>query len=192
MSMCGNVGTPISMQSAPDMVARTDYAANDGSTGVYWWFGSPSDPATLTQGDDPNWAKNWHSEQNGWTPPMNGISYERSEVEMGWITDGVSNTIFCGEKYMGPDWYYTGTDPADNENMYVGFDNDTHRSTYSPPMRDTPGYGDMYRFGSAHYGAAHFSMCDGSVRRISYSVDPPTFQNLGSRNDGQTIDLSKL
>ena len=111
---------------------------------------------------------------------------------MASITDGASNTIFCGEKYMGPDWYSNGMDPADNENMYVGFDNDTHRSTSSPPLRDTPGYGNMYLYGSPHYGGAHFALCDGSVRRISYGVNPQTFRNLGSRNDGQAIDPTKL
>ena len=94
---------------------------------------------------------------------------------------------------MCPDSYYTGNDIADNESLYQGFENDTTRTTYYPPMRDTPGYySDSLHFGSAHYGGCHFALCDGSVRRISYGVDAKTFQYLGSRNDGQAIDPTKL
>ena len=129
---------------------------------------------------------------NGWNAPQNGVSYERSEIKAASITDGTSNTIFCGEKYLGPDWYSTGSDGADNENQYVGYDNDIYRTTDAQPLRDTPGYDDYTHFGSAHYGGCHFALCDGSVRRISYGVDPTTFGNLGCRNDGQAIDPTKL
>ena len=178
VGFCGNAGLVFINPTSAGYVARTDYTANYGSTGVYYYF---TGPWTLTQGDDPKWAGNWHTPANGWLPAQNGISYERSEVGMALITDGVSNTIFAGEKYLNPDCWYDGEDGADNENMYCGFNNDTHRSTADPPMRDTPGYYDQYRFGSTHYGGCHFAMCDGSVRRISYGVDPQTFQNLGSR-----------
>ena len=177
LAFCGNAGLIFMSPASADLVARTDYVANYGSTGAYEYF---TGPVTLTQGDDPAWAGNWHTPQNGCLA-QNGISYERSEIGLALITDGASNTIMCGEKYLGPDWYYTGLDGADNESMYCGFNNDSHRSTAAPPLRDTPGYGDGFRFGSPHYGGAHFGLCDGSVRRISYGVDPLTFQNLGSR-----------
>ena len=117
---------------------------------------------------------------------------------MASITDGASNTIFCGEKYLGPEYYQIGISPGDNESMYVGFDNNVFRNTNSPPLRDTRGQtGTVLTtsntlFGSIHYGGANFAMCDGSVRRISYSVDQQTFQWLGSRNDNQAIDPTKL
>ena len=68
------------------------------------------------------------------------------------MLDGLSQTILVGEKYLDPDNYYSGTDMADNENIYVGFDNDIYRTANysrtqpdsggngSPPMQDTPGY----------------------------------------------------
>ncbi len=77
------------------------------------------------------------------------------------VSDGLSNTYMVGEKYLNPDSYYDGSDPADNESMYAGMDNDTHRTTYCPvplpadyvpdhaPMQDTAGNLNMYTFGSS-------------------------------------------
>jgi type II secretory pathway pseudopilin PulG len=177
---CGNIGTAILINTP---VARSDYAVNCGSQQANDY--GPG-PATLAQGDDPSYP--WPS-----VAGMNGVSYQRSEVKAAMITDGTSNTFFCGEKYLAPDFYFNGQSDGDNDaGMYVGFDNDIYRNTYSPPMPDTPGYDDIFRFGSAHSIGCQFAMCDGSTRRISYAIDPLTFQYLGSRNDGQAIDPSKL
>ena len=187
LAYCGNLGQAVQI-SSDNMQTRADYGANSSDTGNDQYFGGPS---TLAEGDA--WGKIPLGQSgNGWNAPQNGVCYERSEIKVASITDGTSNTIFCGEKYLGPDWYLTGTSGADNESMYMGYDNDMYRSSDSPPIRDTPGYDDCTHYGSAHYGAAHFAMCDGSVRRISYGVDKLTFQNLGCRNDGQAIDPTKL
>ena len=190
LANCGNAGM-ISISSGNDMVARSDYAANCGSGTVGQYAG----PGTLQQGDDPSY-NSWGPPPN--TPPLNGVCFQRSELRMASITDGAGNTIFCGEKYLGPEYYQIGISPGDNESMYVGFDDDVFRNTNSPPLRDTKGQtGTVLTtsntlFGSIHYGGANFAMCDGSVRRISYSVDQQTFQWLGSRNDNQAIDPTKL
>ena len=39
-----------------------------------------------------------------------------------------------GEKYLNPDYYYNGGDGADNETMYTGYDNDSHRTTFYTPL----------------------------------------------------------
>lgn len=43
------------------------------------------------------------------------------------------------------------------------------------------------RFGSSHSGVFVVAMADGSVRGISYSIQPTVFLNLGIHNDGNVI-----
>ena len=182
------------------LVARTDYAICSGdlqSTGGHdgnqigsgpqsesandqmTYFATNRNFSSLAQCDSNNFA-NYH-----------GVSFERSTIRKDDVTDGLSCTILVGEKYVGTAFYGTGNIGADNENQYVGFDNDTNRVTANPiivkdtqnnnlpvgnPILDrgaspkmdgsAPGQwgGDnCYGFGSAHPNAANFVFCDGSV-----------------------------
>ena len=57
----------------------------------------------------------------------NGIFFYGSMIRVRDVTDGTSNTFLAGEKYVGPDWYTTGTDPGDNEDAMMGDNQDiTH------------------------------------------------------------------
>ena len=67
---------------------------------------------------------------------FNGISFELSMIRKDDITDGCSNTLLIGEKFMGPEYYYTGTQWSDDQDAYQGFDNDTFRMTNQAPLRD--------------------------------------------------------
>jgi hypothetical protein len=42
-------------------------------------------------------------------------------------------------------------------------------------------------FGSWHQAGVPFSMCDGSVRRISDSIDPSVLELLAMRNDRKPV-----
>jgi len=163
-------------------VARGDYAINAGSQLLDEYFPGPP---TLAAGDAPGYP--WHDPK-----ATNGISFERSEIQVAQVRDGLSNTVLLGEEYLNPDHYDTGLEPCDNENVYSGFDNDNSRSTYDPPMQDRPGYTDTFRFGGPHPGVCQFVFCDGSVHRLSYAIDRATFSRLGGRNDGQPIDASQF
>ncbi len=59
-------------------------------------------------------------------------------------------------------------------------------------MQDRTGY-DEYsmRFGAPHAGTFGMCMGDGSVQRISYSIDEETHYRLGVRNDGQAVSLNQ-
>ena len=161
--------------SSDNVQVRADYAANCGSQNANQWNGGP----TSLEG-----AKTF-----GWAADStcNGVSYQGSEVRLSDITDGTTFTFFVGEKYLNPDHYATGMDPADNESMYTGFNNDNFRNTYEQPREDTPGYGHERLFGSAHSGGCHFVFCDGSVHLINYSIDTQVYRLLGNRKDGVPI-----
>jgi prepilin-type N-terminal cleavage/methylation domain-containing protein/prepilin-type processing-associated H-X9-DG protein len=168
------------MTEKPNEVARTDYAANCGDQAFNEINPGPGDLAT---GDK---EETWTQAPFNKAKDCTGISFQRSRIKDKQITDGIGNTILYGEKYMNPALINTGTDPADNECMYVGFDNDNYRSTRLTPLRDT-NFVSAQHFGSIHPGAMNVVMCDGRNATISYSIDQKVFQNLGNRADGEVI-----
>src|SRR5262245_19811236 len=153
----------------PSVLARTDYGGNSGSQQANEWTGGPN---SLADGDSPTF---------GWPNPnnYNGIFYVRSQINIPSITRGTSNCFLVGEKYLNASRYRTGTDPGDNEAMYVGFDNDVNRTTFFPPMPDQPGVQDTRRFGSAHDGGLNMLMGDGSVQFFAYGIDPALWKEMG-------------
>jgi len=173
-------------------VGKTDYAANGGdyytdpSYGG-WDGGGPNDVPT---GQAPTAAAKFGAVAK----LANGIAYCGSQVSIAQVTDGTSNTYLLGEKYLMPDNYTNGADGGDNENMYMGDNEDIIRWTSSglPLSQDRNGDGVGHRFGSAHAAGFNMAFCDGSVRSISYSIDPTTHANLGNRKDNAVIDSSKF
>ncbi len=159
--------------ATPAVAARTDYAACSGSSGMDQEFPGPPDLAT---GDSPTYS---------WPDPsqFTGVIFQRSLISLINITNGTSNTFLAGEKYLNPDNYFNGVDVADNESIYVGFDNDTTRSTDGAPQRDLPGTSNNLIFGSAHFAGFNMVYCDGSVKFILYGTDPNVFLLAGNRSN---------
>lgn len=160
------------------MLARTDYAANAGTGGVPHAAGA-SDLA---------------SGLNIEAPARNGIAFERSEISLKDVTDGTTNTVMYGEKYLNTDHYVNGKGGADNESMFSGNNNDNYRSlgqSYGL-FYDTPGTNIYENFGSAHSAGVYFALCDGSVRLLGYTTDKTMLERLGDRKDGLVLDMGKL
>ncbi|HEX2477173.1 MAG TPA: CRTAC1 family protein, partial [Lacipirellulaceae bacterium] len=125
----------------------------------------------------------------GWDPPT---TFAR-------ITDGASKTLLVSEKRVPPYSYDAGGHGADDCGWGDGWDYDTMRASWFPIGRDVsiPESGlssNDYGFclGSGHSAGIHGLFGDGSARGISYDVDRLTLNRLGTRDDGEVIDESKL
>jgi prepilin-type N-terminal cleavage/methylation domain-containing protein/prepilin-type processing-associated H-X9-DG protein len=126
-------------------IARTDYAGNAGNGTSTADMGNTG-PAALAAVD---------AGYNSWiTNKHNGVMYQRSTVKFSKISDGTSKTALIGEKYVPTDYYTTGNCNGDDQNVFVGHDQDNLRYTGLPgapgatgvvgtgvigPFPDTPG-----------------------------------------------------
>jgi len=165
-------------------VAKTDYAANCGSTARVDWV----HPTNVANGESDQW---WTTNGDPLFARLDGVSGSGSYVTAAHVTDGLSNTYLVGEKNLNPDCYdgviaYSRYDGGDNEVAYGGWNRDYYRSAYyGTPRPDTPSFRGETIFGSAHTGSIAMAFADGSVRQVPYSVDAEVHRRLASRNDGQ-------
>lgn len=180
-------------------VGKSDYAANGGdrnfypNTGDLWRShcgnadcGPPSMPSNaeleaFTKAANENPARQ-----------ATGVVFVLSAITAASVSDGLSNTLFAGEKSLNPDFYSTGQSAGDNENMYVGVNGETVRNANSgtPPRQDARGVDAFNAFGSAHLNQFNAVRCDGSVLSISYDIDRTAYARIANRRDGQVLDTS--
>jgi prepilin-type N-terminal cleavage/methylation domain-containing protein/prepilin-type processing-associated H-X9-DG protein len=156
--------------------ARCDYAGNGGET-----MGQAGSTGVFV--------RTWATLPN---PPATAERFRR----LADLTDGTSNTIAVGEKQLGPS--VQGTAGGDNEPWNnSGWDEDNVRfgstdwagnlggldTDANHPTSASPTYWSR-KFGSSHSGGVNFVFCDGSVRTISYGIDPEQFRRACVINDG--------
>ncbi|RMF39611.1 MAG: DUF1559 domain-containing protein [Planctomycetota bacterium] len=159
--------------SYKDMVPKTDYAACEGD----YITDTDGGPRRLADGDNPLYP--WKP-----TDKATGVIFLRSQVRVGDISDGTSNTYLAGEKYVNREHYFDAKDLGYDQSLFSGVDLDLNRWTIDPPRVDGPEEG-FRLFGSAHAPGCFMLMCDGSVHLINYSIDASVHRHLGNRRDGQ-------
>jgi prepilin-type processing-associated H-X9-DG protein len=111
------------------------------------------------------------------------------------VTDGLSNTIFLGEKAVNRDFL---GDPGGwgDGSIYNGDQPGTVMRLGGYGLRianndqfGAPGPGTIPVWGSAHGQVCNFAMGDGSVQSLAKSLDEETLRRLCSRNDGEVVTL---
>jgi prepilin-type N-terminal cleavage/methylation domain-containing protein/prepilin-type processing-associated H-X9-DG protein len=127
-------------------------------------------------------------------------------VNMASVTDGLSNTLMVGEciiewhdhlTHQSTDWnggtgwaqsnggnYHCSTTVPINYPTDVNDDN----NWCSPPDRAYHNWNLSWGFKSRHSGGANFLFGDGHVAFLSQGIDMKTYQLLGCKNDGQTVN----
>lgn len=106
------------------------------------------------------------------------------------ITDGLSHTIFIGEKFAS----FQNFGKGDDTSIYNGSTLNCFRQAGpgkpifvpSPTGNAEPFSG----FGSFHSGVCQFSFGDGSVRMVRNKIDEANLGRLANRHDGQIITES--
>jgi hypothetical protein len=187
--------------AVPQLVAKTDYAMNggNGNLGIARGDSAPpgcDDVKNLTLWSATGTCGTWARNADNALVNLQGLVAIRSKVSLRQVSDGTSNTILVGEKFLRPINYDSGVgidgknDPGDNSAMYQGYDWDNTRFTGANklPREDAdPTAGNTQEqecFGSAHASGINLVNVDGSVQSVSYDVDPQVWSEMGHRANG--------
>ena len=120
--------------------------------------------------------------------PPGILGRQKSMTRLSNITDGLSNTLFFGEKHVRLGQFGNGNSEGDGS-VYNG---DILAFACRPAGRLNPlalSPTERYRtqFGSYHPGVCQFAFGDGSVRAIPVNISPSIMDALAIRDDGVPI-----
>jgi prepilin-type processing-associated H-X9-DG protein len=166
---------------------------HEGRESVWWCPSRPArvypvwayEPMTARMGD--------HCFADAFHPGL--IARGRVGVRVTQVTRGMSHTLLAAEKAINIAQAAFGRNWDDDFGRFSGWDWDSYRSTSAgPPLPDYQGtVGDAtwplgystqhgeYRFGSAHPGGLNCLYGDGSVRWVTFDVDPALWAESGKR-----------
>jgi len=120
----------------------------------------------------------------------------KNTVRSADIKDGPGYTLLIGEKAANPRLTFITNE--DDVGYALGYSAGNLNSiryafSYLLPLRDNDVIGPTGgAFGSAHPSTWNALLADGSVRSLSYTIDPTVFSNLGNINDGNIITTDQL
>ncbi|HMP79107.1 MAG TPA: DUF1559 domain-containing protein [Pirellulaceae bacterium] len=191
--LCGSRRSPGELsqfESGGEAVGSVgDYAGNAGTTE----FLANDDWAQFDVDVDGVFNSGWAHDH-----PINGLGRlvggEKGRYRFQDILDGLSNTIFIGEKAVSLDhmghpggWgdgcIYNGNEPGTSMRLGgIGMPLTTKKTL------DPPGPGTTPMFGSYHPGVVNFLFGDGRVTSIPVTIDEETMRRLCSRRDNQPIE----
>jgi prepilin-type N-terminal cleavage/methylation domain-containing protein len=119
--------------------------------------------------------------------PPGILGPQRSQTRFSNITDGLSNTLFFGEKHV-PFGRFGQAGQGDGS-VYNGdlVGNALRGAGTERPLALTPTEGNRTQFGSYHPGVVQFALGDGSVRAIPVNISPAVLDLLAMRADGRVI-----
>ena len=133
VELCFNAGNPA-------LEAKTDYAANGGASRIGPQAGpAPNEDLTNCLGGFPSCTGGLQPSDSTIANGFAGIVTARTGAKLRQVTDGTSNTIMAGEKYLPFEFYEQITyesktggsiaddNPGDNSSVYQGYDQDTVR-----------------------------------------------------------------
>jgi len=169
--------------------ACSDYATNVGN-------GTPVSASGVETMDNCNNCTGY--KPGPFTSPSNIVK----RVRFTDITDGMSNTLFIGEKFIaatdfntkGPQWGTCGSD--DDCSVFDSFDPEINNRVASAayplngnPFVDPPNYGGVAVFGGYHTGVTLFVMGDGRVASVQNSISGTMLGYLSCINDGNVVSV---
>ena len=167
------------------MRAMMDYTGNGGSWGSYAAYTSASNSL------------------DGPIVPSSSVSLKAVRVTD--ITSGSSNVLLIGEKYLDRFTAATHSDCNDDQGWTDGWDNDTicfargsvgetasaSTDPITPPVEDGAVGGCNITFGSPHV-SVNVAQCDGSVRTVSFAVNPNNWLIFCQINSTAAIDWTSF
>jgi prepilin-type N-terminal cleavage/methylation domain-containing protein len=137
-------------------------------------------------GDNINETGDYYPGQNStMIGPAKGAFQHKSKTPLNFasVLDGLSNTIFIGEKHVRPDQFGKGVDGC----VYNGDKGNAYRKAgVGAPLAKGPN-ATTGQFGSYHPGVSQFLLGDGSVRALQVSIDLVNLGRLANRKDGEVI-----